>query len=215
MGQGLGDMTAARDLYSLFDSLRPLFPGGIPRRLIDAAAKQQRSSLAAQAADSVASPVKVLGTSDSPIVFVGSWPISSEGELFSGTEGELLKGAIEKGLRLDVQKVLVIWASQESAEPGAPMSAALSAALAERLGEIKKENEGDIPARVFILLGAKDPKFFSIEQIEELQRNIRGANVIPTYSLSAILKDEHKKRSFWNDLKAASSKMLGAPAKGV
>jgi len=209
-------MKAARDLYSLFDSLRPLFPGGIPRRLIDAAGKQQRSVLAAQlAAASGAPSVRVLGASDAPIVFVGSWEVSSEGELYSGTEGELLKGAIEKGLRLDVHKVLVIWASQESAEPGAQMSADLSAALAERLAEIKKGNEGDFSARVFILLGAKDPKFFSIEQIEEIQSNIQGAHVIPTYSLTAILKDEQKKRSFWKDLKAASSIMLGAPARGV
>jgi hypothetical protein len=206
-------MTIARDLYALLDSLGPQFPAGIPKQLIDSAGRQARLRASSSAGGS-ASEVRPLpfvrfGTLGSGIVFAGSWACSGAEDVFSGEEGTLLKGAIEKGLRLTCEEVLVLRFENLPPEGLAEIlergllsaNASLKSQASPRLSQVPSKEP-----TVLVILGGNESRVISTPAREKLQSENLEVAIIATHTLRAVLHDDQTKRAFWNDLKSASAR---------
>lgn len=81
-------MTTPFELIALFDSLAPLYPGGVPKDL-------------AAPVENPGPNIVVHGSRAGPLVCLGYAASNGELSLLSGASGSLLEAALSKGLKLD------------------------------------------------------------------------------------------------------------------
>ena len=178
------------DLVAYLDSVRDLYPSGVPEPLVGVAAA------AVAVPDPELLKVRSWGDRLAPLVIVTdlSEELAAAGTPFSGERGLLLESALTKGAKFSIESVRLVLASPQ-----------------ERLGakglsELAKNLKAEIfsgQVRLIMVLGELLGEAAVDRQVrrgEWCSRN--GVDILVTHQLAAILASKEAKREFWLDLQS-------------
>lgn len=201
------------ELYAALDAILPLYPHGIPQRMLGEVRAQVALSEKALSADTVWQ-----GDGSSGLALFGHWPCNS-GDPFASAEGQLLRAAVEKGLQVSPESVLVL-SSPLACAPFATAAVGPLGADGSSEGLLRSLREN--PIRALGLLGARG-KLDVVDgssqgTLPEWLRLILApdALIVPMVSLSDIVgvngsvPNDSAKRELWTDLKRLKTKLRGA-----
>lgn len=196
--------------YAALDAVLPLYPQGVPQRMLLEASAQSSSNAKVPAPHTVGQ-----GDGSSGLALIGHWPCESEGP-FTSAEGQLLRAAVEKGLQVPLESVLVLC----SPHACAPFSPGASSPLAVvKRAEIQHLLPPKGSIRGLGLLGARRESDgdigLSVESLPEWLTQILSPQVliVPMVSLSDIVglagvgPNDSAKRELWTDLKRLKAKL--------
>ncbi len=201
-------------LFALLDAVAPVYPGGVPLRVMREAGELLHRKSESAVKNENAGRVSFQGTGKSGVAFVGAWPEHEGGGVFSSMHGKLLRAAIEKGLKKKVEDVLVVRADSVEALRGPDLGGVATAILAQIqglqlgsilllggrvLGELKKG------AAVSSQPIAEDVIQFLLKNRSSVPLVIKTVSLLDLFPIGgAAAPLEGPKREFWQDLKRVS-----------
>lgn len=153
--------------------------------------------------------VNSVGNFDADLMFVGEAPGADEdakGEPFVGRAGQLLTDIIEKGMGLKREDVFIGNINRcrppENRAPTPEESAVCKPFLFREIEVVKP--------RVIVVLGATAAQNLletkvPIGKLRGQFHDYRGTKVMPTFHPAYLLRDPHKKREVWEDMKMVMS----------
>jgi uracil-DNA glycosylase len=161
------------DYVKYLDSVRDLYPRGIPEVCLREAASQP-----------AAAPARAAG-----LLFVALR--DRECAPFEGPEGELLSAALEKGMKLGREGVRVVNVAAASDPAGRAAAAAKLQAVLE-----------SAQPSLIVGLGAEVLSYLGLSGGDPRGRwgEWRGVALMPTHGLGDVLKSSVLKKEFWADL---------------
>lgn len=175
-------MVAARDLYAALDSLRSLYPGGIPLEILSGVCAETKTPKGQTQRTGILS----LGTGGNGISFVLANAQKPE-DFLRSPDGQLLDAAVSKGLQQTLGECCIVF------NPNPEVWDLLASKH----------------VKIALVLGTQAAADSGLKEVLGSQGQKKGVSIIVSHELSAVAADPAVKKAFWEHLKTAGQLAKG------